>query len=129
MGERGKRQLGFFFQMEIQIFWWCTTVRARARAGSVVGAEAFADALRANKKIRSLHLSHNQIGVTGFRALLDVVKAKGTRHLEQLWLDGNSYDENSRKLRPLVDSMRRQLSKNEQRGMRRRGIKWQQHEL
>ncbi len=94
-----------------------------------VGAEAFADALRANKKIRSLHLSHNQIGVTGFRALLDVVKAKGTRHLEQLWLDGNSYDENSRKLRPLVDSMRRQLSKNEQRGMRRRGIKWQQHEL
>lgn len=32
--------VGNFFQMEIQIFWWCTTMHALARAGSVVGAEA-----------------------------------------------------------------------------------------
>ena len=32
--------VGCFFQMEIQIFWWCTTMHALARAGSVVGAEA-----------------------------------------------------------------------------------------
>ena len=45
------------------------------------------------------------------------------RHIEQLWLDGNSFDINSRKMQPLMDQMRRQLYLNEKRGLRARGVK------
>jgi hypothetical protein len=87
------------------------------------GAEAFADALSSNKMLRTVHLSHNEITLTGFRALLEVVLSREARHIEQLWLDGNSFDMNSRKMQPLMDQMRRQLDLNEKRGLRARGIK------
>ena len=87
------------------------------------GAEAFADALSSNKRLRTVHLSHNEITLTGFRALLQVVLSREARHIEQLWLDGNSFDINSRKMQPLMDQMRRQLDLNEKRGLRARGVK------
>ena len=90
---------------------------------SDAGAEAFAEAISSNKNLRTVHLSNNQITLTGFRALLEVVLSKDARHLEQLWLDGNSFDMHSRKMQPLVDQMRRQLDLNEKRGLRMRGIK------
>ena len=86
------------------------------------GAEAIADAIRVNQNIRSVHLSHNMITDTGFKALFAVIKSKEGTNVEQLWLDGNSFDDESRKLRPLMDQMRRLLDKNEKRGMRRRGV-------
>ena len=90
------------------------------------GAEAIAEALRVNQQIRTMHLSHNMITATGFKALHAVVKSKDGAHIEQLWLDGNSFDDESRKIRPLMEQMRRLLDKNERRGLRKRGIK---HEL
>ena len=90
------------------------------------GAEAIAEALRVNQRLRTMHLSHNMITVTGFKALHAVVKSTDGTHIEQLWLDGNSFDDESKKIRPLMDQMRRLLDKNEKRGLRKRGIK---HEL
>ena len=88
------------------------------------GAEAFAAALRINKNIRSLHLSQNMITVTGFKALFAVVKNQASgANIEQLWLDKNNFDEESKKILPYYHQMRTLLDKNEKRGLRRRGIK------
>jgi len=80
-------------------------------------------ALRINKNIQTIHLSHNMITITGFKALFAVVKSqKIGGHIEQLWLDGNSFDEDSKRIRPYYEQMRRILDKNERRGLRKRGV-------
>jgi hypothetical protein len=87
------------------------------------GAEAFAEAINTNRNIRTLHLSQNMITIIGLRSLVDAVKRqKKDGTIEQLWLDGNSFDEEARKIRPLLHSMRRILDKNEKIGLRKRGI-------
>ena len=68
-------------------------------------------------QLRHLEVAEKTTDVLNvFKALHAVVKSTDGTHIEQLWLDGNSFDDESKKIRPLMDQMRRLLDKNEKRG-------------